>query len=79
LKAAIPISDWDLISKLLLALKGAELLRLCITKREKPQEDSDILIAHIRAIDNDRVIEKLSALTAKEVKTLQHLLDEVLS
>jgi len=60
-------------------IEGAEPLRLCITKREKLQEDSDILIAQIRAIDNDRVIEKLSALTTNEVKTLQHLLDEVLS
>ena len=54
-----------------------EPLRMRVTKREKLQKDSDILIAQIRAIDNSRFVEKLAALTAKEMKRVKLLFDEV--
>lgn len=42
-------------------------------------EDSDILIAQIRSIDNDRFIEKLASLTKNEMKSIKLLLDEILN
>ena len=47
-------------------------------KREKLQKDSDILIAHIRSIDNIRLIEKVATLSENEMIEIKELLDEVL-
>ena len=57
----------------------AQPLRMRVIKRENLKEDSDILIAQIRAIDNNRLIEKLGVLNAGELKMVKQLLDEVLS
>jgi len=60
-------------------IDDAEPLRYRVLKREKLEQDSDILIANIRAIDNARFIEKLTSLTKKELLYVKNLLDEVIS
>ena len=55
----------------------AEPLRMRVTKREKLQKDSDLLIAQIRAIDNSRFVEKLAVLSVAEMKRVKILFDEV--
>ena len=52
--------------------------RFRVTKREKLQKDSDLLIAHIRSIDNARLIEKIASLSEDEMLEIKELLDEVL-
>ena len=59
-------------------IDDAEPLRYRINSRDKLQKKSDILIAHIRAIDNNRFIEKLSSLNDSELKEVKLLLDELL-
>lgn len=59
-------------------IDDAQPLRLRILKRDKLQEDSDLLIAQIRAIDNDRLLEKLTVLNKQELKVVKELLDEIL-
>ncbi|KIM09378.1 MAG: PemK family transcriptional regulator [Sulfurovum sp. PC08-66] len=60
-------------------IEDAQPLRMRIAKREKLKEDSDLLIAQIRAIDNERFLEKLTTLSAQEMKAVKGLLDEVLN
>jgi len=60
-------------------IDDAEPLRYRVLKREKLEQNSDILIANIRAIDNVRFIEKLTSLTKKELLYVKNLLDEVIS
>ena len=60
-------------------IDDAEPLRYRVTKREKLEKNSDILMANIRAIDNTRFMEKLASLTAKEMQYIKSLLDEVLN
>ena len=59
-------------------IDDAEPLRYRVTKREKLEKDSDILIANIRAIDNTRFVEKLATLSRQELFIIKNLLDEVL-
>ncbi len=59
-------------------IDDAKPLRMRINKREKLQEDSDALIAHIRSIDNARFIEKLACLKEKELAEILQCLYEVL-
>lgn len=59
-------------------IEDAEPLRMRITKRERLKEDSDLLIAQIRAIDNERLSEKLATLSDKEMQAVKGFLDEVL-
>jgi len=49
-----------------------------VSSRDALEKDSDILIAHIRSIDNSRLLKKLTTLTKKELKEVKELLDEVL-
>ncbi|MEA1879194.1 MAG: type II toxin-antitoxin system PemK/MazF family toxin [Campylobacterota bacterium] len=56
----------------------AEPLRMRVQKREKLREDSDVIIAQVRAIDNGRFIEKLTTLTDKEMKAIKGFFDEVI-
>jgi len=56
----------------------AEPLRMRINSREKLLQDSDLMIAQIRAIDNSRFVEKLATLTSDEMKHIRMLLDEIL-
>ena len=55
----------------------AQPIRLRITKRDKLKEDSDIVLTQIRAIDNNRFIEKLGYLTYDELNTIKKLFDEI--
>lgn len=57
---------------------NAEPIRYRINKQEKLEEDSDIVITQIRAIDNDRFLEKLTSLKYKQMQKVKELLDEVL-
>ena len=59
-------------------IDDAKPLRFRLKKRDKLQEDSDILIAQIRAIDNSRLLEKLSQLHRVEMIEIKELLDDVL-
>ena len=54
-------------------------LRYRITKREKLQYDSDALIAHIRAIDNSRFVEKIASLLPQEIEEIRRGIEEVIS
>ena len=59
-------------------IDDAKPLRFRVTKREKLQKDSDLLIAHIRSIDNARLIKKIASLSEDEMLEIKELLDEVL-
>jgi mRNA interferase MazF len=56
----------------------AEPLRYRIRKRDRLEKDSDLLVAHIRSIDNNRLIQKIAALSSNEMTIIKKLLDEVL-
>ena len=55
-----------------------EPIRMRIQKREKLKEDSDLVITQIRAIDNDRFIEKLATLNNSELEKIKELVNEVI-
>lgn len=55
----------------------AEPIRMRIIKREKLIQDSDLIITHIRAIDNERFIEKLATLSIQEMQKVKELFDEI--
>lgn len=59
-------------------IDNAKPLRFRVKKRDKLEKDSDILIAHIRSIDNVRLIEKVAILSENEMLEIKELLDEVL-
>ncbi len=56
-----------------------EPIRMRIKAREDLEKDSDIIVTQIRAIDNDRFIQKLATLNDTEMNLLKELLDEILS
>lgn len=56
----------------------AEPLRFRIVKRDKLEQDSDLLVSHIRAIDNIRFIEKLTMVSTQEMEIIKTLLTEIL-
>lgn len=58
-------------------IDDAEPIRFRIKKRDKLEEDSDIVITQIRAIDNSRFIEKLAVLTNIELIEIKKLFDEI--
>jgi len=60
-------------------IDDAEPLRYRVKAQDKLQQDSDVLIAQIRSIDNSRLIEKLTHLSLQETNYVKSLLDEVLS
>jgi mRNA interferase MazF len=55
----------------------AEPIRMRIKSRDKLKEDSDVVITQIRAIDNDRFIEKLANLTENEMQKIKELFEEI--
>lgn len=55
----------------------AEPIRMRINKKEKLKEDSDLVITHIRAIDNNRFIEKLTVLNNVQMQKVKELFEEV--
>ena len=60
-----------------ICIDDAEPLRMRVDKREKLQQNSDMLIAQVRAIDNSRFVERLATLTSDELKKVKRLFDEV--
>lgn len=58
-------------------IDDAEPIRMRILKRELLEHDSDIVVTQIRAIDNERFIQKLGSLTSKELQTLKEFFEEV--
>lgn len=58
-------------------IDDAEPIRMRILKRELLEHDSDIVVTQIRAIDNERFIQKLGSLTFKELQTLKEFFEEV--
>ncbi|MDN5052997.1 type II toxin-antitoxin system PemK/MazF family toxin [Aliarcobacter butzleri] len=56
----------------------AEPIRMRINKKEKLKEDSDLVITHIRAIDNNRFIEKLTTLNNVQMQKVKELFEEVI-
>ncbi len=58
-------------------IDDAEPIRYRIFKREKLQQDSDIVITQIRAIDNERFIEKLAVLSNAEMQKVKELFEEI--
>ena len=58
-------------------IDDAKPIRYRITKRDDLEEDSDLVLTQIRAIDNDRFIKKLTALSTKEMATIKKLFDEI--
>ncbi|WP_323592434.1 type II toxin-antitoxin system PemK/MazF family toxin [Aliarcobacter butzleri] len=56
----------------------AEPIRMRINKKEKLKEDSDLVITHIRAIDNNRFIEKLATLNNVQMQKIKELFEEVI-
>ena len=59
-------------------IDDAEPLRYRIVKSEGLEQESDLLITHIRAIDNKRLIKKIAKLLPAQLKEIKILLDEVL-
>lgn len=59
-------------------IDDAEPLRFRMTAREKLEKNSDVLIGHIRSIDNDRFVEKLANATNDELKMVMKFLLEIL-
>lgn len=60
-------------------IDDAQPIRMRIEKRDELRQNSDIVITQIRAIDNDRFIEKLGTLTEKELKKIKELFNEITS
>ena len=58
-------------------IDDAEPIRMRIAKREQLEKHSDIVVTQIRAIDNERFIQKLATLTPKELQKLRELFEEV--
>ena len=58
-------------------IDDAEPIRMRINKIEKLKEDSDLVITHIRAIDNNRFIEKLATLDDKQMQKVKELFEEI--
>ena len=53
-------------------------IRYRLLKRDNLKKDSDVVITQIRAIDNDRFIEKLGHLTKNELAEIKILFDEII-
>ena len=60
-------------------IDDAQPLRYRVVKQDKLEQDSDILVAHIRSIDNTRFIEKLTSLSKEQIQDVKNLFDELVS
>lgn len=58
-------------------IDDAQPIRMRINKKEKLQENSDLVLTHIRAIDNNRFIEKLTTLDDNQMQIVKKLFDEI--
>lgn len=59
-------------------IDDAQPLRYRIESQDKLEQDSDILLAHIRSIDNARFIEKLTSLSEEQIQEVRDLFDELI-
>ena len=57
----------------------AEPMRMRVNKKDKLNEDSDLVISQIRAIDNNRFIERLTTLSNNQMQKVKELFDEVVN
>ena len=48
-----------------------------IKSKDKLKDDSDLVITHIRAIDNSRFIEKLTILNYEQMQKVKELFNEI--
>jgi len=60
-------------------IDDAEPIRMRIHRRESLDRDSDLIVTHIRAIDKDRLIEKLGTLSSREIRKARELFEEIVS
>jgi len=60
-------------------IDDAQPLRYRVVKQDKLEQDSDILVAHIRSIDNTRFIEKLTSLSKEQIQDVKDLFDELVN
>ena len=58
-------------------IDNAEPIRMRIKSKDKLKDDSDLVITHIRAIDNSRFIEKLTILNYEQMRKIKELLNEI--
>lgn len=58
-------------------IDNAEPLRFRVKKRAELETDSDVLVAHARAVDKDRLLQKLGELSSVEVEQIRLLFSEV--
>lgn len=58
-------------------IDNAEPIRMRIKSKDKLKDDSDLVITHIRAIDNSRFIEKLTILNYEQMQKIKELLNEI--
>lgn len=55
----------------------AEPLRFRVKKRAGLESDSDVLVAHARAVDKERLLQKLGELSFQEMERIRALFNEV--
>ena len=58
-------------------IDDAEPIRMRLQKRDDLKHDSDLIVTQIRAIDNNRLMRKLSSLSPKEMQKVNELFDEI--
>lgn len=58
-------------------IDNAEPLRFRVKTRSGLESDSDVLVAHARAIDKERLLQKLGELTSAEMEHIRLLFNEV--
>ena len=67
----------DIIPLTTKLIDNAEPIRMRIKSKDKLKDDSDLVITHIRAIDNSRFIEKLTILNYEQMQKVKELLNEI--
>ncbi|MGM0534310.1 MAG: type II toxin-antitoxin system PemK/MazF family toxin [Campylobacterota bacterium] len=55
----------------------AQPLRMRVGKRQKLQQDSDLVLTQIRAVDKSRLVQKLARLTQNELQKAAELFGEI--
>jgi len=58
-------------------IDDAEPLRFRITKRSGIESESDVLIAHARAVDKTRLLQKLGEISTIEMEKIRTLFNEI--
>jgi mRNA interferase MazF len=59
-------------------IDDAQPLRFRVKKRAGLESDSDILVAHARAVDKERLLQKLGELSSVEMEQIRLLFNEVI-